>query len=87
MEPSYPNVLLTDSRIVFAFKLFIMLFALAGVVPYCMYAIYKKKATVPFLHPGQCQLDRVLWFELIGFGICTLFFLVAETTQGTFMLQ
>jgi hypothetical protein len=39
------------------------------------------------LHPGQVQLDRVLWFELLGFGICTLFFLIAESTNGTYMLQ
>lgn len=52
MESVYPNKLLTDSTAVFACKLTIMLFALLGVVPVCIYLLFKRSKELPFLHPG-----------------------------------
>lgn len=52
LRPMYPNVLLTDTLLVYIFKLGIMLFALVGVTPYCIYILYKRKKEIHFLHPG-----------------------------------
>ena len=87
LRPMYPNVLLTDTTAVYICKLAIMLFALIGVTPYCMYILYKRKQDINFLHPGQVLLSNVLWFQAIAFGMCTVFFLISEGVHGSFLMQ
>lgn len=39
------------------------------------------------MHPGQETLRNVILFEAVAFSITTVFFMISEGTNGSFMMQ